>query len=126
MAERTGSTLAAVLGYGRTCLTNRQRLAWRAYMRADMDQPSRADFYVMRLIAAVEGILSTKVPDVNEYRITFKPVAQVVRTPSKASAYEEAMRRVRASQAVWSGVLGFDIPQEGTLPVAADEEGYGG
>tara|TARA_R110000824_G_scaffold172434_1_gene350262 strand:+ start:1868 stop:2074 length:207 start_codon:yes stop_codon:yes gene_type:complete len=57
---------------------------WRAYRITELETPERTDYYIMKLIQTVEGILG-KGKNLNEYHIPFSDRNVKQLTPEEAT-----------------------------------------
>lgn len=77
--------------------TQRQHETWLEWLSLQLNKPSRADYYIMRLMAEMVAVVCGKQPDLDTFRVDF--VEEGPKTKEKAS---------EASKAKWVSGVGLE------------------
>lgn len=84
-------------------MTHREFRTWREWLDNQWNVPDRHDFYIMRLIAEVNAILSKqRTIDANKFKLTFDRVI-----PSAEKLKKDIHAISKQAQDRWIGMLGI-------------------
>ena len=91
-------------------MTGRQFLAWQAWLREDLNHPSRTDHYLMSIAAEVRRVMAKKPGDISlrDFLLRWEEPKPDTRTKEE---------KVAESKAVWRAFLGLDKPAPPTQQV---------
>lgn len=97
-------------------------MLWLHHLRNQWNNPSRSDYYVMRLIATVHNIMAKKAIGIDDVKIDFK-----LKEDSSPDASQEHRENLAAmAKAAWSMRLGIDLnnvkPEDGVVKFGFDKD----
>ena len=84
---------------------------WNAWLDTQFNEPSRADFYIMRATAEIVSMLSGKQVDPNQFRITVHR-----KSPNQSSPRNNLWE----GKARWFGMVGMPPQQAKAILEKAD------